>query len=64
MDKSLDFYKETGKYIQLRNQFERFNTNINTKKVQDTTKGCKEPLIQKLFNKDTMTESGNNRKYI
>lgn len=62
MDKSLDHYTNSGEYLQLRAEFERFNTNINTNKIQDPIIGCKEPLIQKFFNKDAMATSGTNRK--
>lgn len=62
MDKSVKHYKDSGEYLQLRAEFERFNANINTEEIQDPTIGCQEPLIQKLFNEDAMAESGNNRK--
>jgi len=62
IDKSLDYYKNSGQYIQLRDAFERFNANIKTNSIEDPMKTHTETLIKELFNRGTMRESANNRK--
>jgi hypothetical protein len=62
IDDSLDYYSESGQYLQFRAAFEKFNALITTNKIQDPEQGCKEPLINKLFNEDAMAQSAENRK--
>ncbi len=59
----MEHYRNSEQYTQLRDAFEKFDALINTNLIQDNPAQMNaEPLIQKLFNEDTMGESGNNRK--
>jgi len=60
MDQSMEYYRTSGQYTQLRDAFERFNTNIGTDLVASGE--IEEPLISDLFNEDAMGASTTNRK--
>lgn len=60
MDQSMEYYRTSGQYTQIRDAFERFNTNIGTDLVAGGE--IKEPLISDLFNEDAMAASATNRK--